>query len=69
MGLATIADVLQAQTARSRPSSSSRHSKGRLQISRGALAVAMGFPANTPFDIPEIPAADSVHFIRSRSIR
>ena len=46
-----------------RPSCSSRRSKASCTSTRGALAVAMGLPANTPFDIPDVPASDSVHFI------
>jgi outer membrane protein len=63
VGLATIADVLQAQTARSQEELTLETLEGSLQITRGALAVAMGIPANTPFDIPDVPATDSVHFI------
>lgn len=63
VGLATIADVLQARTARSQAQLVLETLEGTLQVARGALAVAMGIPANTPFDIPEVPAADSVHFV------
>jgi outer membrane protein len=63
VGLATIADVLQARTARSQAELQLETLEGSLQITRGALAVAMGVPANTPFDIPDMPAVDSVHFV------
>jgi len=63
VGLATIADVLQAQTARSEAELQLETLEGALQVARGSLAVAMGVPANSPFDIPEIPATDSVHFV------
>jgi outer membrane protein len=63
VGLATIADVLQAQTARSQAQLQLQTLQGQQQITRGLLAVAMGVPANTPFDIPEMGATDSVHFI------
>lgn len=63
VGLATIADVLQARTARSQAQLVLETLEGTLQVARGSLAVAMGIPANTPFDIPEVPAADSVHFV------
>ena len=63
VGLATIADVLQAQTARSQAQLVLETLEGTLQVARGALAVAMGIPANTPFEIPDVPAADSVHFV------
>jgi outer membrane protein TolC len=63
VGLATIADVLQAKTARSEAELQLETLEGALLVARGSLAVAMGVPANTPFDIPDIPAADSVHFV------
>ncbi len=63
VGLATIADVLQAQTARSQAELQLETLEGALQITRGSLAVAMGVPANTAFDIPGGPGADSVHFV------
>jgi outer membrane protein len=63
VGLATIADVLQAQTARSEAQLQLQTLEGLLQVTRGGLAVAMGLPANTPFEVPEVPATDSVHFI------
>jgi outer membrane protein TolC len=63
VGLATIADVLQAQTARSQAELQLETLEGSLQVTRGALAVAMGLPANTPFEVPDVPATDSVHFI------
>ncbi len=63
VGLATIADVLQAQTARSEALLQLETLEGALQIARGTLAVAMGVPANTPFEIPQVPATDSVHFV------
>ncbi len=63
VGLATIADVLQAQTARSQAELQLESLEGALQITRGGLAVAMGVPANTPVDIPNIPAGDSVYFV------
>lgn len=63
VGLATIADVLQAQTARSEAQLQLETLEGTLQVARGTLAVAMGIPANTPFEIPDVPATDSVHFV------
>ena len=63
VGLATIADVLQAQTARSQAELDLETLEGGLQVARGSLAVAMGVPANSPFDIPEVSATDSVHFV------
>lgn len=63
VGLATIADVLQAQTARSQAELELETLEGALQVARGTLAVAMGVPANSPYDIPDVPARDSVHFV------
>jgi outer membrane protein TolC len=63
VGLATIADVLQAQTAESQAELQLETLEGSLQITRGSLAVAMGVPANTAFEIPEVPGTDSVHFV------
>jgi outer membrane protein len=63
VGLATIADVLQARTARSQSELELETLEGSLQITRGSLALAMGVPANAPFDIPDMPAEDSVHFV------
>ena len=63
VGLATIADVLQAQTARSQAELDLETLEGAVQVARGALAVAMGLPANTPFEIPDVPATDSVFFV------
>jgi outer membrane protein len=63
VGLATIADVLQARTARSQTQLAFETLEGSLQVTRGGLAVAMGFPANTPVELPDLPGGDSVHFI------
>ncbi|MGH7616378.1 MAG: TolC family protein, partial [Gemmatimonadaceae bacterium] len=63
VGLATIADVLQAKTARSQAELALETLDGSLLVTRGALAVAMGLPANTQIDVPDVPAADSAHFV------
>ena len=55
VGLATIADVLQARTARSQAELALETTSGALQTARGALAVSMGFPANLPYDIDSVP--------------
>jgi len=55
-GVATISDVLQAQTTLSQAQLTIETDEGTVQTTRGALAVAMGFPANVPYDIaPEPP--------------
>jgi outer membrane protein TolC len=61
VGLATVADVLQARTARSQAQLSLASLEGALEIARGTLAVAMGLPANASVDVPEIVLSDSVH--------
>jgi outer membrane protein len=59
VGLATIADVLQARTAHSQAELDLETLEGQLSVTRGALAVSMGLPANTTVDLPEETAADT----------
>lgn len=59
VGLATIADVLQARTARSQTRLELEATQGQLQSTRGALALSMGLPANLPYDI-EVPPDTSL---------
>jgi outer membrane protein len=56
-GVATIADVLQAQTALSQAKLALDSLRGQIQTTRGSLATAMGLPANTPYDI-EVPRGE-----------
>jgi outer membrane protein len=51
VGLATIADVLQAKTALSQEQLNLETIEGNLQAARGGLAAALGLPANLPFDL------------------
>jgi outer membrane protein TolC len=51
VGLATIADVLQAKTAFSEVKFAVQGTEGQVRTSRGALAVSMGYPANVTYDI------------------
>jgi outer membrane protein len=51
VGLATIADVLQARTALSQEQLNLETIQGNLQAARGGLAAALGLPANLPFDL------------------
>ncbi|HEU4697636.1 MAG TPA: TolC family protein [Gemmatimonadales bacterium] len=76
VGLATIADVLQARTAASRAALNLQTTEGQVQTTRGALALALGVPANLPYDIDstaaEVPIAqlaDSVETIIATAIR
>jgi TolC family type I secretion outer membrane protein len=75
VGLATIADVLQARTARSQAELALETTAGALQTARGALAVSMGFPANLPYDIDSVPlptpppgVAESVDTLINRAL-
>ena len=63
VGLATIADVLQARTAKSQADLALETLQGSVAIARGNVAVAMGLPANARFEVPEPTASDSVHFV------
>ena len=54
-GVATIAEVLQARTARSQAQLAVDRLSGRVQALRGALATAMGLPANVPYDVGDLP--------------
>ena len=51
VGVATIADVLQARTAASQAELAAQTTEGNLQTSRGALALSLGLPANLSYDI------------------
>ncbi len=55
VGLATIADVLQARTALSQARLALEATQGALQTTRGALALSMGLPANIPYDLEVVP--------------
>lgn len=75
VGVATIADVLQARTAASQAELAVETTEGDLQTSRGALALALGLPANLPYDIdstsgqpPVAVLADSVDALISRAV-
>ncbi len=50
-GVATIADVLQARTALSQAKLGVESLEGQIQTTKGALATAVGLPANTPYDV------------------
>src|SRR3989440_3976100 len=76
VGLATIADVLQARTALSQVRLALQATEGRLQTTRGALALSMGLPANVPYDLA-VPSdttvppgiSDSVDALIERAVR
>lgn len=76
VGLATIADELQARTALSQAELALESTEGTLQTTRGALAVSIGLPANVPYDVQEpdttvnvAGVADSVNALIERAVR
>jgi TolC family type I secretion outer membrane protein len=54
-GVATIADVLQARTALSQARLTLETIEGNLRTLEGTLSTVMGVPANTRFEIGELP--------------
>ena len=76
VGLATIADVLQARTAASQAQLDLQTTEGNLQTTRGGLALALGLPANLPYDVDSTAAgapvgalADSVDALIGSALR
>jgi outer membrane protein TolC len=57
-GVATIADVLQAETLLAQTQLNLETAVGNVAVARGALAVAMGLPANARYDLA--PVNDSI---------
>jgi outer membrane protein len=64
-GVATIADVLQARTALAQAQLNVEGLDGQVLALRGALATAMGLPADVPLDIGSLPS--EVPLDRARS--
>jgi outer membrane protein TolC len=60
LGVATIQDVLQTETALAQARLQLATDEGNLLAQQGNLAFAMGLQANTRFEIPAITANDSV---------
>lgn len=54
-GVATVADVLQAKTSLSQRTLERETARGLIETTRGALATALGVPANLPVDVSELP--------------
>ena len=76
VGAATIADVLQARTSLSQAQLALDTLEGSRLAARGALAVALGFPASLPYDVDSVSSprpiaaiADSVQAIIDRAVR
>lgn len=66
VGLATIADVLQARTARSQAQLALESLEGAVHVAQGSLAVAMGISPNASFEPPVLDDSicpDSLQFI------
>lgn len=57
VGLATIADVLQARTALAQSQLAAQSAEGNLQAARAQLALGLGLPANAAFDVAPDTAA------------
>ncbi|HEU4588670.1 MAG TPA: TolC family protein [Gemmatimonadales bacterium] len=75
-GVATLADVLQARTALAQAQLALDTTEGTRQTTRGQLALALGFPANLPYDVDSVPpslpigpVADSVEALIERAVR
>jgi outer membrane protein len=75
-GVATIAEVLQARTAASQARLAFEVIEGNLQITRGALAQALGFPANISYEVdtstappPIATVTDSVDALIESAVR
>jgi outer membrane protein TolC len=60
VGLGTLEEVLQTRTALGQAHFQLATFQGNLLTARANLAAAMGLPANAPFDVPTVVAADSV---------
>ncbi len=76
VGLATIADVLQARTALSQAKLNEQTAAGNVQAARAQLALALGLAANSRFDAapdtgvaPVLQLAENVDSIISRAVR
>lgn len=65
VGVATIADVLQARTALSQARFNLAGAEGQVLTLRGALATAMGLPADLPFDVGALPGEPPLDAVSS----
>lgn len=63
VGLATIADELQAKTALAQAQLDLETIDGDLAVARGVVAVAMGMPATATFELPTIAPLDSAEMV------
>ncbi|HEY4132549.1 MAG TPA: TolC family protein, partial [Gemmatimonadaceae bacterium] len=63
VGVGTLEEVLQTRTALAQAKLQLATDEGSILAARGSLAAAMGFQANARFDVPAIPATDSVAMV------
>jgi outer membrane protein TolC len=66
VGVATIADVLQAQTVLSQQVLIVEGDSGNVLTARGGIALALGLPATTSYDIQAIPPTTPIGDITDR---
>jgi outer membrane protein len=76
VGLATIADVLQASTALSQAKLNEQTAAGNIQAARAQLALALGLAANSRFDVapdtgiaPILQLSDNIDSVVARAVR
>jgi outer membrane protein len=76
VGLATVADTLQASTALAQAQLTELTAEGQVQTARGNLAAAMGLSADQPFEVGGTPGpvpvrgvAESVDSLMARAVR
>jgi outer membrane protein len=76
VGLATIADVLQARTALAQAQLAAQTAEGNVQAARADVALAMGLDANGAFEVaadtgatPEVALTESVDSLIGRAVR
>ncbi|HET8656186.1 MAG TPA: TolC family protein [Longimicrobiaceae bacterium] len=76
VGLATVADTLQASTALAQAELSLLTAQGQVQTARGELASVMGIPADSPFEVVAPPGpltirtvAAGVDSLMARAVR
>ncbi len=60
VGVATIAEVLQARTARAQALLELQRTEGEVAATRGALAVSTGYPATADFDIDPVAGTEPI---------
>lgn len=64
-GVATISDVLQSKTSLSQTMLNLQDIEGQILTIKGALATALGIPANTPYEVEDITPPPSMEIINN----